>query len=164
MPSARKPQWNANKEPTVLTNRLSCFFIPGVIFTFFKTWCYPNFPPFELLSWQLLSVIHLFVCFAFADNRLKRNTEEKVWSLTPCLSLALVSLTVNDNQWDSSPGSMQREEDWLLFLFEIHSNKFPHSFSSHNMFTYFKRWRGVIGTNAMCLIWESLIWLIAVSG
>lgn len=31
---------------------------------------------------------------------------------------------------------MQREEDWLLFSFEIQSNKFPHSFSSHNMFTY----------------------------
>lgn len=128
------------KAPVKCKQRANCshkqvvlFFHPWCYLHLFKTWCYPNIPPFELLSWQLVAVIHLFVWFSFADNRSKINTEDKMWSLTPRHSLVLFSLTINDNQWDSSPNSMQRQEDWLVFSFEI---LFPNSFSSHNMFTY----------------------------
>lgn len=71
-------QRNTNKEPTALTNRLSCFGIPSIVTSLFKARCYPSIPHFECLSLQLFAV---FVLISFLDNRLERKQESEIVAL-----------------------------------------------------------------------------------
>lgn len=70
-----KAQWNANKEPTALTNRLSCFLMRSIV-SMTKTWFYQNLPHFVLNS--------------FPENRLQRNKEQKLWCWTSRQSSAFL--------------------------------------------------------------------------
>lgn len=112
-----KPQWNANKEPTALTNRLSCFLIPSIV----SSLRHDVFQMFLILG----SFLHNCQLFCFDFFPWEQTTRSRNCSAGPHIShQLLLSSTSDEKEWDTSQISMQREEDLLLVLFEIQSNKF----------------------------------------